>query len=201
MVYNKSGLKVFYMRVNDIKSASFGSACAPVLQRENVSVSPHNSWSPSFKLTGYDAMSIRSPELTSYQREFISFPDKVINWCNKNGRTPKGIYLICMPDTYYDRKNDKYIDVYKVVNQYEKNFFKQNPHQYPPDSYATTILPEGYEMKRICGIVSVVSPEEEDLIRQKNTSTVLTKTAIATVFTGVVGFVGYKLYQYAKNIK
>lgn len=143
----------------------------------------------------------KSPQLSVLQREFLQFPKEVIKWSNEHKITPDGTYLLFMPKSYYDSKNGRYIDVYALINEYQKNLFKQNPQRYPQNSYYTREIPKGYQMKKIHGIVSVVSPENEALISQRNSHTAIVKASLVLGVASIISFALYKSLQFVKNIK
>ena len=132
---------------------------------------------------------------------FLIFPKETIDWSNEHKLTPDGTYLIYLPKSYYDSKHEKYIDTYKLVNEYQKNMFRQNPGKYPQNAYYTRVIPDGYKMKKLCGIPTIVSQENEDLMRRKNSNTLILSLAAALGVTTVLSYSTYKLIQFIKEIK
>ena len=144
---------------------------------------------------------IKSPQLSSMQKELLIFPDEVIDWSNKNRLTPEGTYLIYLPKSYYDSKNDRYVDTYRLVNEYQKNLFKQRSDRYPKEAYYSRVIPEGCEMKKLSGQISIVSPENERLMKQKNSNTAIVKGVLATAGLGTVCWGVYKLAKFISTLK
>jgi len=150
----------------------------------------------------YDGSAIiKSPKLTSMQKEFLIFPDEVIEWSNKNKLTPEGTYVIYLPKSYYDSKREKYVDTYKLVNEYQKNIFKQRASKYPKEAYYSRNIPENCKMKRLSGFVSIVSPENEQLIKQKNSNSIIVSTAFSAAIAAAAGWGIYKLTKFISTLK
>lgn len=159
-----------------------------------------SEWTPESDSSHF-GQTIKSPKLTAFQRELLMLPDNVINWANTNRRTPDGTYLVFIPNAHYDKKKNAYVDVYSLVNEYQKNVYKHNRHKYHKDSYYTQVIPEGYEIKKVFGIATVVSEDDEQLLRKKSALKVITNSFAAVTATTLAGFGIYQMIDYAKNIK
>ncbi len=187
------------MRVTNVSERNIGLVVISNLRNENVK--SKGIWHPNFARNEGDFLESDSIKLSFYEKEFLRFSDKTIDWSNKKRKTPDGTYLLYLPNAYYDSKNGEYINLYTLVNEYQKNVFKQNKNNYPVGSYYTKDIPKDYKMKKVFGIVTVIKPEEEALIRQKNCNVVLTTAAMLATTMGLGVFAAHKLLKYAKTVK
>lgn len=186
------------MRVEVIKrNACFVTFSA---HKQQSSFQFKSKWTPETDSSQF-GQTVQSPKLTALQRELLILPDIAISWANKNRRTPDGTYLVFVPNAHYDKKKDKYVDVYSLVNEYQKNVYKHNRHKYHKDSYYTQVIPDGYEIKKVFGIATVVSEEDEQLLRKKSAAKVVTNSFAAVTATTLAGFGIYQMIDYAKKIK
>ena len=186
------------MRVDIIKSKTDSVAFGT--RRELQASQFRSEWSPDCDSSHF-GHNLKSPRLSPLQRELLMLPDSVVDWANKNRRTPDGTYLIFVPNAHYDKKKDKYVDIYSLVNEYQKNVYKHNRHKYHKDSYYTQNIPEGYEIKKVFGFATIVSEEDEQLLRKKSALKVVCNSFAAVAATALAGFGVYQMIDYAKHIK